>query len=345
MLTFRDGGWVLVLAGLITLALATWALAPAALRMSKRPPGDGIDPATFGFDLSTLTVPANLIAAGMMHRDMVVTLDAPTILVIDDLAEEARGKYLVSTDRVIGVTIGGESRAYPLSVLNVHEIVHDTLGGIPIAVTYNWPSDCPAVFDRRVGGSTMTFGVSGLLLNSNLLMYDRGAPEGEESLWSQMNAVAVAGPAAGTPLTRVPSALTCWSRWYAAHPDTTILGRDPSIVARRYKKSDPDAYFFAGDVRFNADPMPPEGGPATMERVIAVEAVGARRVYTMKHLMKRADANGRVVDDLGGMTVELTVDAPSRTAVATSPDGPLDVQYAVWFAWHAAHPTDEVAQD
>ncbi|MHC5026655.1 MAG: hypothetical protein ACYTGR_07855, partial [Planctomycetota bacterium] len=87
MLTFRDGGWVLVLAGLITLALATWALAPAALRMSKRPPGDGIDPATFGFDLSTLTVPANLIAAGMMHRDMVVTLDAPTILVIDDLAE------------------------------------------------------------------------------------------------------------------------------------------------------------------------------------------------------------------------------------------------------------------
>ena len=103
-------------------------------------------------------------------------------------------------------------RAYPLRVLVWHEVVNDTVSGLPILVTYNPLSEGIAVFDRRVAGRTLSFGVSGLLYQSNLLMYDRDGTRGAESLWSQLQARAVSGPAAGAgqTLELVPFALARW---------------------------------------------------------------------------------------------------------------------------------------
>ena len=134
LLTFRSGGWLIALTLLVCATLITWALAPAILRLGKPLLGDGKTPESYGFDLANLQVPRHLIVPGMRHRDMVVPIDAPVILDTEEIALNTHD--LVNGDRVIGVVVNGEARAYPITVLNVHEIIHDTLGGRPIAVTW-----------------------------------------------------------------------------------------------------------------------------------------------------------------------------------------------------------------
>lgn len=138
---------------------------------------------------------------------------------------------LADDDLVLGVeretvaeTGAGEAtdpapaRAYPLSVLNWHEVVNDEYGG-PLLVTY-----CPLcrsglVARRRVRGDPTVFGVSGLLLAENLVLYDRAT----DSRWSQLRAQAVRGPTTGTTLEVLPSSLTTWGEWRADHPGTAVL--------------------------------------------------------------------------------------------------------------------------
>ncbi len=138
--------------------------------------GDGRNVASYGFDLTRCLVPrATLVAAGM-PKDTLEPLpmrDLLTAAQVDSLNAAERGKYLVPDDLVIGVVVGGVARAYPIRVLNWHEVANDTLGGRPIAVTWHPLCGSSVVFDRRVAGETLTFGQSGLLTNSNLLLYDR----------------------------------------------------------------------------------------------------------------------------------------------------------------------------
>src|SRR5262249_46343158 len=140
-----------------------------------------------------------------------------------------RAKLLVSSDKIVGVLVGDQARAYPLRMLAWHEIANDTVAGVPIAVTYNPISEGISVFDRRVGEETLVFGVSGLLYQSNLLLYARRPGRRGESLWSQLQARAIAGPAAATStrLTLVPFALCRWSDWTSAHPGTRVLAAVP----------------------------------------------------------------------------------------------------------------------
>jgi hypothetical protein len=121
-------------------------------------------------------------------------------------------------DEVIGVARNGEARAYPLRLLNWHEICNDDFHG-PLLVTY-----CPlcrtgVAAVRQVNGETTTFGVSGLLWKSNLVMYD----ELTGSLWSQVAATALRGEKAGSRLDLVTSTITGWGEWQEVHPDTEVL--------------------------------------------------------------------------------------------------------------------------
>ena len=195
MLTFRSGGWVLLLSGVCTLALFIWAVGGVGRSLI----GEAGDLASYGFDVTTCLIPQDQIVTGALKKDALLALVDPPVIdgdKIPDLNAQLYGKYLVPSDRVIGVEINGESRAYPLLVLNCHEIVNDTLGGVAIAVTYNPLCDSIVVFEREVAGETLEFGVSGLLYNSNLMMFDRRPDAQGESLWSQLLGRAVAGPAA-----------------------------------------------------------------------------------------------------------------------------------------------------
>jgi hypothetical protein len=125
---------------------------------------------------------------------------------------------LTGADLVVGVERDGKARAYPLRLLNWHEVVNDAFGG-PLLVTYCPLCRSAVIADRSVRGTTTTFGVSGLLFHDNLVLYDQLT----ESRWAQVAATAIQGPETGTRLTLRPSTLTSWDRWREGHGDTSVL--------------------------------------------------------------------------------------------------------------------------
>jgi hypothetical protein len=238
------------------------------------------------------------------------------------------------------VTINGQSRAYPLMVMQCHEIANDMLGGVPIAVTYNPPCDSVVVFERSLGGETLEFGVSGLLYNSNLLMFDRRSAGAGESLWSQLLGRAISGPAAGRALRVLDARLVAWADWLAEHPDTTVLDRDPRMV-RRYKETTYETYFHSNVLMFPCSPPPPADGPEAKARVVVVTAGDARAVYPSAAVAAMAGAGGTWSTRLG--TTALTFRSGPRAEtldVTADPPDAIRTVYAFWFAWHALHPED-----
>lgn len=211
-------------------AVLVWALV-AGLGRTK-PLGDGHDPRSYGFELGTLVEDPGFAVSGR-PRDFMPSLDRPQVLRGDEIAEynrTHRRRPVVSADRVVGVVVAGEARAYPIPLLEAHEIVNDELGGVPIAVSFSPLADLAVVFDRRLGGSTREFGLSGLMLDSAHLLYDRAVDPAEaeaSSLWSPLRLRAVAGADSGESLTLVPLvSIARWSDWLAEHPETTVAVGD-----------------------------------------------------------------------------------------------------------------------
>lgn len=125
---------------------------------------------------------------------------------------------LVGSDEVLGVERDGVARAYPLKVLDWHEVVNDVFDG-PRVVTYCPVCRSGVVADRRVAGAVRTFGVSGLLFRANLVLYD----DSSESLWGQLVGQAIRGPLTGERLDVGASTVTTWWAWQETHPDTEVL--------------------------------------------------------------------------------------------------------------------------
>ena len=312
----------MLLAFAVTIAGTLWNLAPLLDPGRKPPRGDGREAASYDFDLTTTLVPrAKIVSCGMV-TDALPALTDPKVITLPALSgleTVGRGKYLVPKDKVIGVVVGGAPRAYPLRVLVWHEIVNDVVGGVPIVVTYNPLSEGIAVFDRRVAGRTLEFGVSGLLYQSNLLMYDRADTHRAESLWSQLQARAIAGPAAAAALTLavVPFSLARWEDWQSAWPETTILAPVDGD-GKKYGQDVYGSYFNSAELRFPVDPLPPEGPFGRKTRVFVTGIPGSWKVQALG-----------VKDDESRFEVV----GPSGTT-------PVPGFYAFWFAWYATHSDD-----
>ena len=147
-----------------------------------------------GFSIEDPLVPLEDILSGGPPRDGIPSIDSPKFV------SAAEVDWLFSNSRVLGLEINGVVRAYPLAILNWHEIVNDTVGGVPLAITYCPLCGTGMAFRRDFKGTVTTLGVSGLLYNSDLLLYDRQS----ESLWSQVMGQAVSGPRKGEKLIPVP---------------------------------------------------------------------------------------------------------------------------------------------
>ncbi|MEZ4985539.1 MAG: DUF3179 domain-containing (seleno)protein [Saprospiraceae bacterium] len=137
-------------------------------------------------------------------------------------------------DRVIGITLNGVSKAYPVRILNYHEVVNDDFKGTEVAVTYSPLCGSAMAYHTTNGNNQFEMAVSGLLYNNNALYFDRET----ESLWSQVLGRAVAGPVAGAALDKVPATLTTWGEWLERHPETLVLSKETGYT-RNY---DLDAY-------------------------------------------------------------------------------------------------------
>jgi len=160
--------------------------------------------------------PDELISGGP-PPDGIPAIDAPAFERADDV------DWLEDNEPVLSLTVGGETRAYPLRVMTWHEIVNDVVGGVPVAVTYCPLCNSGVAFQRTVTGhGVLSFGTSGLLYADNLVMYDRQT----ESLWPQLTGEASVGDLTGTELVAIPMGTVAWRDFVTAEPTARVLSQD-----------------------------------------------------------------------------------------------------------------------
>ncbi len=284
----------------LTIVLCLAVVAPAYARVAN------------GFDLSDSLVPTREILAGGPPRDGIPALTDPP-----RLSAKSADEWLKHEDRVMGLALGDEAVAYPIRILNWHEIVNDVVGGSPVVVTYCPLCGTGVVFDARVGSQRAIFGVSGLLYNSDVLLFDRAT----ESLFSQLGLKAITGPLRGTKLVAIPAVTTTWEAWRRKHPNTEVLshvlphgrdyGTEPYQQYRRSKKTmfpvrgrDKSrgakewAYLvLAGEKKFLV----------AEEDLREAASRGARRFTVAHEVVLRYDPKARELMALGGSADEWTV--------------------------------------
>ncbi len=308
-------------------------------------PGDGMHVESYGFDLSNCRIPREEILATRMAKDGISSLQNPETVTVEEIERADRNeryKYLVSSDRIIGVTLQGEARAYPLRVLNWHEIVNDVVGNRPIAVTYSPLCDSAVVYDREVEGQEFTFGVSGLVYNSNPLLFNRTGDGAGESLWSQLLGEALSGKDAGKKLTVIPCSLVSWNGWKTLYPQTTVL--KPEASKRKLYSKQYGNYFGSDILHFPVKPALPADGIAKKTPVIIVQSGDRESVYRYETVAKNVNSEGTWITKVGNTSVRFRYEnnPPSVQVESLRADEPILVRYAFWFAWYALHPGSQL---
>ena len=334
---FKEGGWLLLLTLLIAIGLLAWGLAPALLQLADRPPGNGKDIESYAFNLSNAKVPLDSIEPSMLHRDMVPVEQDPIILSPKDMTEanEGRRKYLVSDDLLIGVVIDGQARAYPLSILNVHEVINDQIGDVPLAVTWHWPSGATQVMDRRVNDSVLKLGVSGLVSSGNQLLYPirNDAIRGEEPLVSQALGHSVTGSDLEFQL--IPHEVVTWADWSDRHPRTTVIAARPELK-NRYKKGKPDTWFESDRLMFKT-PIP-EIGPSPKTHMLWIKSEDGETFVSLDELVLAADESGQATVEHAGIDLKLAVTSDPPTARLIEAPAGTQAMRILWISGHALAP-------
>jgi hypothetical protein len=160
------------------------------------------------------------LVSGGPPPDGIPAIDAPKFQAASEV------DWLEDGEPLLSLTVGEETRGYPLQVMTWHEIVNDTVGGVPVAVTYCPLCNSGVAFERGVGERLLDFGTSGMLYADNLVMYDRQT----ESLWPQLTGQASVGVLTGTQLTAIPMGVLGWDQFRTAHPAALVLTRDTGHV-------------------------------------------------------------------------------------------------------------------
>jgi len=280
-----------------------------------------------GFKLTNLKISGREIRRGGPPRDGIPSIDHP------DFAEAYGAGFLSKSDPVLGVEVNGIAKAYPIRILNYHEIVNDDFDGVPVVIAFCPLCGSGMAFSAKIDGQARTFGVSGLLYNSDVLLYDRQT----ESLWSQIMMQAVAGPDSGKELDFLPTTATTWGNWRAAHPTTLVLTTDTGFQ-RNYDVTPYQGYETSSSLMFPVNHSNKDY--PKKEKVIGIEIAGKFKAYPFSELRK---AGEEVQDEFNGQKLVVHFDKKSKTAAITDEDGKeLPAVTLFWFAWYAFHPETEV---
>ncbi|MDE0196038.1 MAG: DUF3179 domain-containing protein [bacterium] len=161
-------------------------------------------------------IPPDQIRSGGPPPDGIPALDEPV------LAPTAEIDFLADSEAVLALEIDGDSRAYPLQIMTWHELVNDTVGGVPVTISYCPLCNSSVAYDRNAAGRVLDFGTSGMLYQSSLVMYDRQT----QSLWTHFDGLAVIGELIGTQLDFWPMAIVSWAAWRDEHPDGMVLTQE-----------------------------------------------------------------------------------------------------------------------
>ena len=281
------------------------------------------------FELTTIENWGEIMSGGP-PKDGIPAVDDPQHIAVSD---ESR---LGDREAVITVELDGQRpRAYPIRYLMWHEIVNDRIGDVPVAVTYCPLCNSGITFDRRVDGKLLSFGVSGKLRNSDMVMYDRET----ESWWQQAIGTGIVGDLTGVELKALPTWMESWSEYKTRNPDGLVMAQP--AFPRNYGRnpylgydSSPRPFLYNGE-------MPPHDVPPLM-RVVRV----GDKAWTLERLRKEGEIteDGVTLSWAAGQASALDQGAVSegrdvgtvRVRNASGDDLPHDVLFA--FAFHAFWP-------
>ena len=280
-----------------------------------------------GFELGNASIPESEILHGGPPRDGIPAIDKPIFI------EAGEASFLQAEQRVLGVVRDGLAKAYPISILNWHEIVNDVFGDEGIVVTFCPLCGTGMAFKADIKGQRRSFGVSGLLYNSDVLLYDRGS----ESLWSQLLMEAVSGPMQGTPLHFIPTTHTSWADWRDRYPNTLVLSTETGY-SRNYQRDPYMGYERSDDTIF---PVPGASKRFhAKEFVMGIVLEGNAKAYPFSELARALDS---FRDSVAGQAVTIEYDDAHRTARILDENGAeLPSVMAYWFAWSAFYPDTAV---
>jgi hypothetical protein len=256
-------------------------------------------------------------------RGCIPALDDPKV------TPAARGSWYPDAKTVFGVVVDGEARAYPKNIMELHELVNDTLGGRHIGVPYcTLCGSAQAYFTDSASGRRLVLRTTGLLSRSNKVMYELGT----KSVIDTFTGRALSGPLAkdGLTLEQITVVTSTWGAWKAAHPDTTIVARDGGIGIHYpadplHGRDDNGPIFPIGDV----DPRLP-----VQEQVVGAIAPDGRPVAFPAEAARAALRAGRRVELAG---IHLKLDGDGLRAVLGDAT-PVVSHQAFWFAWSQFHP-------
>jgi hypothetical protein len=274
-----------------TTAVESSAAGAAALSSALLPPETPPAGAEreFSTDFSRHTVSYDEVFSGGPPKDGIPAIDAPQFVSVAEADQ-----WLRSLEPVVLVQVGDDARAYPLQILTWHEIVNDTVGGLPLTVTFCPLCNTAIAFERTLEGRVLDFGTTGRLRFSNLIMYDRQT----ESWWQQAGGDAIAGELAGRQLALYPATIIAWNEFKTAHPDGMVLSRETGFNRSYgsnpyvgYDDVDSSPFLFRGPATPGA--LPP------MARVLTVDLNGEAVAYPYDVLAERVVVN----DVVGGQPV------------------------------------------
>jgi len=268
----------------------------------------------------------NDIRQGCFRQDCIPSVDDPVFVSPDELID------MLAPDSIgIGLIYKGEERFYPFPMLETHELVNDVVAGDPFLVSYCPLCGTGIVFDRRLdlpdgeaGGEAVEFGVSGMLWQSNLLMYNRASSVDQRNLWSQVLGTAVVGDRAGQELTVIPSDIMRFSDWASQYPDSQVLttGKPADPYNGEYFRV---AANFAPDFDPVTSPLPPTA------YVYGVVVNDVAKAYPRDTL-----PTGTFTDTID--TTRITISNEGGVVTFTDETGEViaDIE-GFWFSWVAAH--------
>jgi hypothetical protein len=289
-----------------------------------------VNQAAPAFDLSQSSIAIEEILRGGPPKDGIPAISNPKFVTA------TAADYMAPADLVVGVVIKNSARAYPLRILNYHEIVNDRMGSTLFAVTYCPLCDSVCVFDRRTPLGEREFGVSGLLYNSNVLMYDRrGNPE---SLWSQVRTTGVTGPGMEKPLKTLPVELTTWTDWKNRYPASEVLSLETGH-RRDYSSSPYSSYFTTPQLMF---PVNHEDNRLPKKtRVIGIWS-DKSHLAVPETLFTGKGEDTEFESTLDGLKFTVRYSSESKSLRVVTADSGLNWMYSLWFAWAAFHPQTDI---
>lgn len=279
--------------------------------------------------------------SGGPSKDGIPSIDAPRYT----SAQEAN-EWLLPNDIIFGVDYEGFVAAYPQRILVWHEIVNEEINGRKASITYCPLTGTTVGFKGKYASDiSAEFGVSGKLINSNLLMYDRAS----DSYWPQILGRAINGPAKGIRLEEFPIIWTTWEKWQLRYPETLVLSQQTGFFRNYGERGDPygsyisddKGYYYSDRTLFRPLFEDKRLRPKTV--VIGIRDADRNAVAILKDKLR---AEKIIETPLGKSTIVVTYDdnLDSYEARIKETGEWINAFDAMWFAWAAFYPDTKLIQ-